>query len=423
MVAQSLKLSVRSSRRNPSSSGGTVSVKDGLDDEAVTIGKPLILEGIQHGMPAKGRPGLEAIIGLTTNQTPITINASGVTIDGFTFDMSQEYTPWAITALNQPNYTNLKLRYNTFTGNPGTNDPNQDAGGAYLQNTTNTLIEGNFFDRLGSHAIFMAASSGWHDHRKNDSLRNSLSNFSAHVGPHTNTLVENNRAVEDSLIVFATDGITIKDNAYQAAAANSSHVSLGGGDKHVTIANNTFTDIRAQAIQIFDAGFGYGANSDVTITDNHIPTDVANQLAAGGPWSLIDLRSIGGTTKVDANSITLTGVFVGGAKGIHGISVRGSGTGPTTIINNTLNGGSIASTSNPPSTGMLIRSNAPSYGQIAAGTTINANHNLISNFANGGESMIPWPIAMANNGVTCSIVMRFLAMLMAYAMRPGPMLC
>lgn len=368
---------------NQVSSGGTVHVKDGVYDEAITVNKPLTLEGIQHDVLAKGRPGPEAIIKLSADgQTPLTINASNVIVNGFTFDMIEARTPWAITALNLASYSNLSVKYNVFTGNPGTGDPNQDAGGAYLQNTINTLIEGNFFDRLGSHAIFMAASSDGTIYRNNDSLRNALSNFSAHVGQHVNTLVENNRAVEDSLIVFKTDKLTIKNNSYTATATNSSRVYLGGGDTNVTIDKNTFTDMRAQAIQIFDAGFGYGANSDVTITNNSIPTNVANQLAAGGPWSLIDLRSVAGTNMIDGNMITLSGSFAGGATGVHGMSVRGSGSGPTTISNNELNGGSVVSTSTPPNTGVLIRSNAPTYGQLT-NTTININNNIIKNFSNG----------------------------------------
>ncbi len=79
----------------------------------------------------------------------------------------------------------------------------------------------------------------------------------------------------------------------------------------------------------------------------------------------------------------MTGAFAGGATGIYAISVRGSGAGSTMITNNTLDGGSIASTSTPPSTGVLIRSNAPGYGQIATGTPINVNHNVIKHFSNG----------------------------------------
>lgn len=64
--------------------GGTVHVKDGVYNEAITINKPLTLEGAQHGVLAKGRAGAEAIIRLTTNQTPLAINASDVTVDGLT---------------------------------------------------------------------------------------------------------------------------------------------------------------------------------------------------------------------------------------------------------------------------------------------------------------------------------------------------
>ncbi len=361
--------------------GGEVIVAAGTYVENLVINKPVVLTGAQANVLAKGRAGAQSLIKPTVNNTAVQINASDVTINGFTFDMGGVQTPWAIAALGLPSYANLRILYNEFSGNPMTGDPNKDAGGMYIQNSQGTLIEGNYFNDSGSHAVFMAGASNNTVYRNNDSYSNSLSNFSTHVGPHTNIVIENNRAVEDSPIIFAVDGIVIRNNTFTASAALSSRVYLGGGNKNITVTGNTFIDMRAQAIQIFDAGW-YGPNSNATITNNTITTDVKNQLAAGGPWTLIDLRSVGGTTLVDGNTITLSGSF-NGATAVYGIGLRGSGTGPTTITNNTLNGGSVTSTNALPNTGLLIRSNASGVGSLPATATIKASNNTITSFSNG----------------------------------------
>ncbi len=359
-------------------SGDTLLAKAGTYPETLIIDKPLTLKGAQAGVLAKNRAGAQSIIKVSSGGTVAAdIRASNVTINGFVFNMTGSTPPWAVTALNLPSYANLGLLYNEFISSPGTDG----TGGAYLQNTTNTVIEGNYFNQLANHAIFMAANSDGTVYRNNDSYNCYNSNFSAHVGTHKNTLVENNRAVEDDMIIFATEDATFRNNSFTSSAASSSRIYLGGGDKRITVTGNTFTVKRTYAIIGFDPGFGYGPDSDLTITNNTINTDVSTLQVA---YTQIDLRGVGGTSLIKGNKITLSGSYTGPAKAAYGIGVRGAGTGTVNITENILNGGNIANaTDTPPPSGIIIRTNASGVGALPITAVINVTKNTLGGFANG----------------------------------------
>ncbi len=229
---------------NQVSSGGTVHVKDGTYNEDLLINKPLTLEGIQHGVLAKDRPGAQAIVKATNSANPVTIQADNVTIDGFVFDGSAATSqPWIIIALSGPGdgrYNDTHILNNEFKGNPGNGT---FPGGMYLLNHDDLLLEGNFFNALGQHAVFLAGTSTDAIYRNNDSYRNYNSNISTQdTGPgHSNTLIENNRAVEDDMILFNMHNATVRNNTITGGAYSPSRVWLGGGNSNVQITSNSFT--------------------------------------------------------------------------------------------------------------------------------------------------------------------------------------
>ena len=364
------------------SPGGTVHVNDGVYAENLLIGKPLTLEGRQHGVLAKDRAGAQSIVQALNSSVPVNIRADSVVIDGFVFDGSAAASqPWIMTALNEPGngrYEKVAILNNEFRGNPGSNT---FPGGMYMFNHDNLAVEGNYFNALGQHALFLAGSSTNAIYRNNDSYRNYNSNISTQDNTpsgHQNILIENNRAVEDDMILFNMRDATVRNNTITGGAYSTSRIWLGGGNNTVLISGNTFTRLQSTAVQVL-TGFGYGSNSNLTVTGNTINTTVAYQ---NDNYSMIDFRDGSGTNLVDGNSVTLTGSYAAGGTATHAVGVRGSTIGTITISNNELNGGSVGSAGTPPSSAVLIRSNSAS-GALPSSAVITVANNFLKNFSNG----------------------------------------
>lgn len=365
---------------NQVSSGGTVHVKDGTYTEDLLISKPLTLEGVQHSVLAKGRPGAQAIVKATNSANPVDIQADNVTIDGFVFDGSAATSrPWIITALSGPGngrYENMHILNNEFKGNPGA-----FPGGMYLFNHDDPTIEGNYFNALGQHAVFLAGNSTNAIYRNNDSYRNYNSNISTQdntASGHQNILIENNRAVEDDMILFNMRDATVRNNTITGGSYSPSRIWLGGGNNNVLITGNSFSSLRSTAVQVL-TGFAYSSNSTITVTNNTINTTVAFQ---NDNYSMIDFRDGTGTNLVDSNKVTLSGSYAAGGSATHAVGVRGSTIGMITITNNEFDGGNVSNTGTPPSSAVLIRSNSAS-GALPASAVITVANNYLKNFSNG----------------------------------------
>lgn len=359
---------------NQVSSGGRVLVAPGTYPEAVDVAKPVSLEGAQQGVLAKGRTGDQSIIKPTTNDVAIELRADNITVDGFVFDMSDVNSPWAITGVTEPGdsvFANVEIVNNEFKGRAGDSDANQDGGGVYMWTSQDVVFEGNFFNDTSSHAVFMGNSSDGTVYRNNDSFSNAFSGFSVHVGPHTDVLVENNRAVDDSLVMFKANGAVIKNNSFKGSATTSSRIYLGGGNERVEIANNTIVNGRNQAVYVLDGGFGYGANKAVTVIDNTITVN-ASQLTLG--FAIIDLRDVGGSSVVSRNKIDFNGSLPTAITSFQGIALRGD-TGSVEISSNELNGNNVDTTaSDGPSIGISLRDS------LATSTKVTITNNKIAGF-------------------------------------------
>jgi hypothetical protein len=355
-------------------------VAAGTYTETLAIDKPLSLTGAQAHVLAKGRAGAQAVIRVASGSTgAITIDANQVTIDGFKIDMTGATAPWAISAANGPSngrYSGTQILNNELTG---TASQGTTPGGIYLLNQDDPLIEGNYFNHLGNHAVFLAGSSANAVYRNNDSFANYSSNLSAHDGIHTNLLAEHNRAVQDDMVLFQTHGATIRDNTVTGAPAATSRIFLGGGNSDITISGNTLTNLRSQAIRVSDLGFYPTGNRAITITGNIINADVASQAAAALPSALIDLRAVGGNTLVRGNRVTLSGSLPIGVAGIYGIGLQGA-MGTATIAANELNGGDVDGDPLVPSAGLQITST------LAMTSAVQIANNRIAGFINGVEA-------------------------------------
>lgn len=360
-------------------STGTVVVAAGTYTETLIVNKPLTLKGAQSGVLAKGRAGAESVIRNSAGTVvPLEVQADNVTVDGFTFDSAGlTAVPWTLTAINEPangRFASLRVINNTFVGNPDLTGNGTYPGGMYVWNADDALIEGNYFNALGQHAVFMGNTSTNTVYRNNDSFANYNSNFSAHTGPHTGVLIDNNRMVEDSAVLFKIDGLTARNNVLTSSATTSARFYIGGGSNNILVEQNTWNSTRSAPVVILDAGFGYGANSNATVQDNVLNArpDYVDQTAGA---TLIDLRDVAGTSVIARNLITYTGSYTGA---VHGIGVRGN-MGSVTIRENEVNGSNADTNAGTSSAGIILRSTLTSTAVI---TVLN---NKASGFVNGVE--------------------------------------
>ena len=361
---------------NHAADGDTVVVGPGDYTENLTIAISLTLNGPQADVVAKGRTGREAVIHASTTGTPVPveIRKDNVTVNGFKFVPDGNKPNWYVSASNESNgdgrFANLKLLNNTFVGNtPAGSQVNP--GGLFLLNGDNALIQGNFFDQLGAHAVFMSNNSNNTVYRNNYSYRNVAAGFSMHAGPHKNVLIENNQIDSDSAILFAMRGAIIRNNVITSSVNGSGRIYLGGGDEDVLVSDNTWTSARSQAIVVLDDGSNnYGSDKNITITQNRISTP-PNLFPDGA--SIIDIRDVAAGTWISGNQVTVQpGSLAPGTNAFSAIGVRGN-VGAVVVRNNALNGNNVDTDFGQTSAGILVR-------PLGAASTVLASGNVISGF-------------------------------------------
>ncbi|MFN8497394.1 MAG: FG-GAP-like repeat-containing protein [Anaerolineae bacterium] len=392
--------------------GDTVLVQDGTYPENLVIAKPLSLVGNGANVLAKGRAGPESIIKPPLSAAALDIQADNVTVNGFTFDMAGLTPAWTITASNKPGggrFNAVQVLYNHFQGNPAT-VAQSDPGGAYLAKQDNVVIEGNFFDALGSHGVYLAQGSTNAVYRQNDSVANYLANLSTHDQPHANLLAESNRADSDAMALHGLKDATIQNNAFKGSASGASRVYLGGGDQNVLIKGNTFQSLRSQAIRAADDGLGYGANDTLSITQNSVTTPVSLLATTS---ALIELRGVAGAVSVTQNSVTVQpSAFPPGVTAVYGILAGGAvvnsvpqSLGQLTISGNTLAGGAVGGAGGggwPASSGVWLDLGVSNAGPGASviGANISGWVNGITLLNGGGAPVTPnRAISIASNNV------------------------
>jgi predicted extracellular nuclease len=375
---------------NQVDSGGTVIVAAGTYEETLVASKPVTIEGAGKDVLAKNRAGAQSIVKVSSGGTVgLEIKADNVVINGFVFDMRGADTAWTILRLPQPGDergNGIQILYNEFIGEGGASAPanvNTSPGGAYLARTDDTLIEGNYFNDSGSHAVFLAGygdpvASNNAIFRNNDTYRNWLTGFSGPEGKNINVLAENNRAVGDTMYVGNVEGGTFRNNSFEGGANRSSRLSLPSGS-NITVENNNFSNPRSQAIYFFTLD-GSSNSSNVTIKNNTITQDASYMTTA---FQMIDLRNVGGVNEVSSNKVTFTGAYASGVNGAYGIGVRGAATGNTTIKNNELTGTGGASTSVPSASGVVILAKGFDGTALPASAVLNISNNIITGFADG----------------------------------------
>jgi hypothetical protein len=240
--------------------GGVVQVADGVFPHAVTINKSLTLRGVQAGVDARTRTGSESAIG------NVSIGASNVIIDGFTFNGTRVQANTPDTSV----LSGIVIENNIFSGYTSVGLPTYAAG--------NILVQQNLFTN--------AAASSEPIQIKSDT---------AHLGGCNGSQVLNNAFVDAtnnggadvnfSCTGSASSSVTVSGNTTTGNSGGSSFVAFSGVTDGISVTGNSgtttgssiffFGDVSGTA-QITGNMFTDGAGSAVSIHGADITSDPAN---------------------------------------------------------------------------------------------------------------------------------------------------
>ena len=366
----------RSTGANP-----IVTVEPGTYTEHVTVNKTVRLRGAQFGVDARdaSRTGLTPTAAESIVNGPggsFSLLANNIELDGFTIQGTTTGLPIGAGVYSSPSFSGYLIRNNIVQDN---------IIGVYLNGgaAVQTVFERNvvrdndnpgaaggtgvYSDQgLANAAIRLNRITG-----DNPTAGVNLSGASpVLVGIRNNEFLTGNQ-----LVLFNVDNSMVGGNTFSGVlpeGGTGTGVFIGGGNNGLSVVANTFTDRGANAISASDQ-FGFGANSNLTITNNTV-TQNASLLTANR--SLISLNGVSGTSSVASNGVTLSGTLTS-TLFVHGIDIQGATTGTIGVSGNTLNGGGVdAPDGTTDSSGIRLR-------LTAAAGTITLTNNTVSGFIDG----------------------------------------
>jgi hypothetical protein len=276
--------------------GHTLQVQAGTYNESLNINKSLTLEGAQANVCAPTRSGAETIINCVNG---IGINASGVTLNGFTIQgqTSAAGPGFGYAVYMAPGNTGTKLLNNIIKDNViGSSLSNQGASPAQVQITCNWFKDNNnpgaatgsgiYTDEYVSGGIFSNVLINDNKFSGNNSAGIDISVTQptlacTGVTINGNEFSNNYRA---TFLYNVTNSSFTNNEVSGSFFATSGDVRIYGGVINFNIANNKFaagTNIRAIRI----SNVGAGSNSGITVNYNsftgYSASDNAIEVLAG----------------------------------------------------------------------------------------------------------------------------------------------
>lgn len=371
--------------------GHTIRASAGVYPERVVVTKSLTIQGAQYGNDARvGRANVNAEstvgIGQPTPSDPaagafIVQSAVAVTIDGFRIAGVVRPDGDATSILLVGSVGGNQIINNIFDGNQGavfSSVPGNTFRRNRVNTTTGTVGTDAYFGGTDNTTITENSFTGGYP--------NGAINTTRGPGSSTNVQITDNtfQATGNFIVLFATTGAQITGNT--SGGTSSTTIFAGGGNTNTNVADNTLNLLGGNGILFYDAGFGYGNNSGITIQNNTVTRDVTAQ--TGNP-SAFDLRGVAGTNTVSFNTVTFSGVLPATLSS-HAIRIRGSASGNFNIAGNSLNGGNIASTGVVKPSGLYLTSvqaadgtPATNVGTLPTSSVINAPCNTFNGFGDG----------------------------------------
>ncbi|HEX6961038.1 MAG TPA: right-handed parallel beta-helix repeat-containing protein, partial [Lacipirellula sp.] len=353
---------------NLADAGGIVQVHAGTYTELVTVNKTLSLRGEQYGVDARTRSAVPETI-VNGSGGSFSLQANDIELDGFAVEGTTG-SPLGTAIHTQSGFSGYRIANNIIQDN---------TIGLYLGSSgaNQTIVEQNLIrdnDNPGA-----AGGTGIYSDQglSNALIQNNQfagDNFSAGmnligaVAPVSNVTVSTNQFTEgNQLVLFNVDGSTVSGNTFMGTELTGTAIFAGGGNDGLSITGNTITNRAGSGISVTDGGFGFGANSDATITANIINQDVSLLSSSlSTTRTMINLSQTTGDSTIDGNQVTLTGAAFGpNITAVRSIVVGGAATENVDLTNNTLDGGDVGTV------GVLLASSLDSGSLVTlAGNTI-----------------------------------------------------
>ncbi|MGI8687294.1 MAG: hypothetical protein ACR2M3_01835 [Thermomicrobiales bacterium] len=253
---------------------GTVSAVAGTFTETVTVGKTVTINGVKHGVDARtgrGAPSTETILDAKGGPIGFSLNADGITLDGFTVQN-------AGATANDPNGGNTGVFLSaTHSGYQVLNNIIQNnAIGLYgnSQGTTQTLIKQNLMQNnnatgaASGNAIYADQGSVnilIDNNKFVNNVQGGSASFNGLPGtPQHDITVSNNNATDDISFVNANT-VTVSNNTSTSTSLGSLIIIAGGVNgvsitgNNVSNAGNVGANSPGSAVLIGDF-YGYGPN-------------------------------------------------------------------------------------------------------------------------------------------------------------------
>ncbi len=337
---------------------------------------------------------------LTSPQLPQTIvnsvtgsfnlEADNIVLDGFTIGNSSD-SIHAVGILTSPSFSGYQILNNYFLsydvglslGSSGTNQtivaqnrvgiPGNEMGVNINERLSNVLLENN---SLSTVSIAGATGPLTNIIIANNTFNNGTNVQLANVA---NSTVTNNEFVGSLLGVSPI----LRDPNEVPPVPTVPGIILAGGDNKITVSGNSFSGDLYQghgglAIQVADLGLGFGANSNISITDNTISQNLTLLVAGSlANVAVIDLNGVEGINTVDGNLESFSGTMQDPVSVVHALKIEGATTATINVANNQLDGDLNYTSGIMFTTGIYLANTLP------ASAVINIHNNFLNGFGYG----------------------------------------
>jgi hypothetical protein len=301
----------------------TINVAAGTYPESVTIDHALILNGSNVGVSGNGARGAEATV------NDISITASNVTVDGFTFATAGSQ----MTINGASTLSGVKIQNNIFSGYGSVGMPTHNAG--------NLLITKNLFK------LPLASTEAMQIKADVSTLGGCTGTV---VSDNVFTAATNNGGAEInfSCTDSASTGVTVSGNTDTglAGADGPSFTAFSGVTNGISVTNNNVTGTPTSG----SAVFFWGSISGTALVDsNHIINGHGSAISIHGG------DSIGTDDTANSGTFTITNNVLSG--NVRGINVATGAIIPNAQVvahNNDLSGNGTAGIANDPSNTPIV---------------------------------------------------------------------
>jgi hypothetical protein len=285
--------------------GATVHVGPGTYPEDVTVAKALTLDGAQSGVDARTRSGSESTV------KSISVSASNVAVDGFTFNGTGSQVSVSSTGSI---LSGVAVRNNVFSGYHSVGLPTFNAG--------NIAISQNLFKNATSSSEAMQIKASTTAGGCNGTT----------VQNNTFTAATNNGGADVNFYCTGSDSsnVTVSGNSSTGLSGGSSFTAFSGVDTGISVTNNVAT---SDGSSVFFFG---NVSGTASITGNTLRSTSGSSVSIhGGDAGTSDTPNSGAFTISNntlsgaASGVAIAASTLTGSATIHGNDLSGSATGVT----------------------------------------------------------------------------------------------